>query len=85
MSNFVGIWDWQLKLDYTDKYNEELPKDWLKIIDKSPSVQLEKYMDNYVVRHCKPGDVSINLYNGSYKLCGFKIFNKIHNLLCFDF
>ncbi|KAJ8954659.1 hypothetical protein NQ314_007059 [Rhamnusium bicolor] len=52
-----GIWMWQLALDYADKYNEELPVDWLKIIDSSPCIQIEKCLDSCVLRHCKPGDV----------------------------
>ncbi|XP_018566265.1 tudor domain-containing protein 7 isoform X2 [Anoplophora glabripennis] len=53
-----GIWGWQLQLDYADKYNEQLPADWLKVIDSSPCIQVEKCLDNYVLRHCKPGDKS---------------------------
>ncbi|KAJ8958426.1 hypothetical protein NQ318_002212 [Aromia moschata] len=52
-----GIWAWQLQLDYADKYNEQLPVDWLKTIDSSPCIQIEKCLKNYVLRHCKPGDV----------------------------
>lgn len=55
---FLGIWDWQLKDDYRDKYKEELPDDFLKIIDMSPCIQLEKCSENYIVRHCEPGKVS---------------------------
>ncbi|KAJ8916640.1 hypothetical protein NQ315_000285 [Exocentrus adspersus] len=52
-----GIWAWQLQLDYVDKYNEQLPADWLKIIDSSPCIQVEKCLEDHVLRHCKPGDV----------------------------
>lgn len=55
---FLGIWDWQLKEDYRDKYQEELPHDFLKIIDMCPCIQLEKSSNNYIVRHCEPGNVS---------------------------
>ncbi|KAG5886984.1 hypothetical protein JTB14_024203 [Gonioctena quinquepunctata] len=51
-----GIWAWQLQLDYADKYNEQLPYDWLKIIDSSPSIQIEKCTDDYILRHCEPGE-----------------------------
>ncbi|CAG9821429.1 unnamed protein product [Phaedon cochleariae] len=51
-----GIWNWQLQLDYADMYSEQLPSDWLKTIDSSPCIQIEKCSDNYVLRHCKPED-----------------------------
>lgn len=54
----LGVWEWQLRLDYADKYKEELPADWLKIIDTSPCIQLEKSSESYIVTYCKPGDVS---------------------------
>ncbi|CAH0548702.1 unnamed protein product [Brassicogethes aeneus] len=52
-----GIWAWQLEMDYADKYNEALPADWLKIIDTSQCIQVEKGLESHVLRHCKPGDV----------------------------
>nr|CAI5823977.1 unnamed protein product [Callosobruchus analis] len=51
-----GIWVWQLQEDYTDKYNEQLPTDWLKIIDSSPCIQVEKFQDSHVIKHCRPED-----------------------------
>ncbi|XP_049824548.1 dentin sialophosphoprotein-like [Aethina tumida] len=51
-----GVWAWQLELDYSDMYGEVLPSDWLEVVDGSPSIQLEKYGDKYILRHCKPGD-----------------------------
>ncbi|KAF7287644.1 hypothetical protein GWI33_005992 [Rhynchophorus ferrugineus] len=51
-----GIWAWQLKLDYSDKYNEMLPDDWIKIIDSSPCVQIEKRSNDYIMYHCIPGN-----------------------------
>jgi len=54
-----GVWAWQLLLDYTDKYNEILPDDWTTIVDVSPYVHIEKMLDNYILYHCQPGDVSI--------------------------
>ncbi|CAH1996525.1 unnamed protein product [Acanthoscelides obtectus] len=51
-----GIWVWQLQEDYTDKYNEQLPSDWLKIIDSSPGIQVEKFQSSYIIKHCRPED-----------------------------
>nr|CAH7723418.1 unnamed protein product [Callosobruchus chinensis] len=51
-----GVWMWQLQEDYTDKYKEQLPMDWLKIIDSSPCIQVEKVQDSHVIKHCKPED-----------------------------
>lgn len=51
-----GVWAWQLKLDYTDKYNEVLPDDWIKIIDRSSSVEIDKMgSEDYILYHCAPG------------------------------
>lgn len=52
------MWVWQLELDYIDKYNEKLPDDWLKTVDSSPNIQLEKCLENYIIRYCKSGAVS---------------------------
>ncbi|XP_050308699.1 tudor domain-containing protein 7B isoform X2 [Anthonomus grandis grandis] len=55
-----GIWAEQLKADYEDKFNELLSDDWLKIIDSSSCVRIEKVSDDYVLYHCKPGDKGQN-------------------------
>lgn len=56
-----GIWAKQLNLDYSDKYGEMLPHDWLNIIDKSNNVHIEKTQNDHILYHCKPGDVSVNI------------------------
>lgn len=44
-------------MDYSDTYNEQLPEDWLKIIDSSPCIHVQKVVNNYTLRHCKPEEV----------------------------
>ncbi|CAG9857481.1 unnamed protein product [Phyllotreta striolata] len=51
-----GIWEWQLQMDYCEKYHEQLPEDWLKIIDSSPCIHVQKVVDNYTLRYCKPDE-----------------------------
>ncbi|XP_019769660.2 tudor domain-containing protein 7B isoform X1 [Dendroctonus ponderosae] len=51
-----GIWAKQLTLDYSDKYGEMLPHDWLSIIDKSNNVHIEKTAKDHILYHCKLGD-----------------------------
>ncbi|XP_074027084.1 tudor domain-containing protein 7 tapas isoform X2 [Leptinotarsa decemlineata] len=51
-----GIWASQLELVYTDKYNEQLPYDWLKVIDSSPCIQIQKSSEKYILNHCEPGE-----------------------------
>lgn len=54
-----GIWSWQVEEDYAEKYNEQLPTNWLEIADTSDCVSIEKvFGDKHVLRPCKPGDVS---------------------------
>ncbi|CAH1132782.1 unnamed protein product [Ceutorhynchus assimilis] len=54
-----GIFSTQLSHNYAVQYHELLPDDWLKTIDASPCVRIEKISDNnqYILYHCKPGDV----------------------------
>lgn len=52
-----GLWEWQIQMDYSDTYNEQLPEDWLKIIDSSPCIHVQKVVNNYTLRHCKPEEV----------------------------
>lgn len=54
-----AVWKWQIEADYTDKYNEQLPTDWLQVIDSSPYVSIEKCTGGYVLKYCNPHDVSI--------------------------
>lgn len=49
-----GLWEWQVQQDYTEKYNEQLPADWLKIIDSSPCIHVQKVVNTYTLKHCKP-------------------------------
>lgn len=69
-----GIWAWQLKLDYADKFNEVLSDDWLQIIDSSPRVQIEKMSEDYILYHCQPGDVRIQ--NSCFLLISVNLFRK---------
>lgn len=69
------LWVSQLELDYTDKFHEQLPVDWLKIIDSSPCIQVEKLLDNYVIKHCKPGEVS---KENNYIFVKFTGFRSLH-------
>ncbi|XP_057667390.1 tudor domain-containing protein 7 isoform X1 [Diorhabda carinulata] len=52
-----GLWEWQVRQDYTEKYNEQLPADWLKIIDSSPCIHVQKVVNTYTLKHCKPEEV----------------------------
>uniref|UniRef100_A0A6P7FEB4 Tudor domain-containing protein 7-like isoform X2 n=1 Tax=Diabrotica virgifera virgifera TaxID=50390 RepID=A0A6P7FEB4_DIAVI len=52
-----GIWEWQLQLDYSQRYNEQLPEDWLKIVDRSPFIHVQKIVNNYTLKYCRPEDV----------------------------
>jgi hypothetical protein len=54
-----AVWCWQIEADYIDKYNEQLPPDWLRVIDNSSHVSIEKCLGGYVLKHCNPDDVSI--------------------------
>lgn len=76
--HYHGIWNWQLEADYADVYNEQLPLNWLQIVDTSPKVSVESFLDKYVLRYCKPEDVSIwTRYCNKdrlYALCFFALF-----------
>ena len=54
-----AVWMWQIEADYIDMYNEQLPADWLQVIDNNPHVSIEKCLGGYVLKHCNPDDVSI--------------------------
>lgn len=56
-----GIWNTQLEADYADMYNEQLPSNWLEIVDISPNVYVEPVLDNYILRYCQPGEVRMRL------------------------
>ncbi|ERL90611.1 hypothetical protein D910_07958 [Dendroctonus ponderosae] len=60
-----GIWAKQLTLDYSDKYGEMLPHDWLSIIDKSNNVHIEKTAKDHILYHCKLGDKGQQRIGGS--------------------
>jgi hypothetical protein len=51
-----AVWCWQIEADYIDKYNEQLPPDWLRVIDNSSHVSIEKCLGGYVLKHCNPDD-----------------------------
>lgn len=53
-----GIWNTQLEADYSDMFNEQLPINWLEIVDVSPNVYVEPVLDNFILRYCQPGEVS---------------------------
>lgn len=56
--HFHGIWSWQLEADYIDRFHEQLPKNWLEIVDISPCISVERCLDDkYVLRFCKPEEV----------------------------
>lgn len=52
-----GIWNTQLEADYSDMYNEQLPINWLQIVDSSQYVYVEPVLDNFILRYCQPGEV----------------------------
>ncbi|KAK9746736.1 OST-HTH/LOTUS domain [Popillia japonica] len=54
--HYHGIWNWQLEADYADLYNEQLPLNWLQVVDTSSKVSVEPFLDKYVLRYCKPED-----------------------------
>ncbi|XP_044261452.1 tudor domain-containing protein 7-like isoform X2 [Tribolium madens] len=62
-----AVWMWQIEADYRDRFNEQLPPDWLQIIDNSPFVSIEKYHGRFVLQHCNPDnkgkklDISLNI------------------------
>ncbi|XP_973071.2 tudor domain-containing protein 7 isoform X1 [Tribolium castaneum] len=52
-----AVWMWQIEADYRDRFNEQLPPDWLQVIDNSPFVSIEKCHGGCVLKHCNPDDV----------------------------
>ncbi|XP_045466417.1 tudor domain-containing protein 7 isoform X2 [Harmonia axyridis] len=51
-----GIWSSRIEEDYADLYLEQLPTNWLEIIDSCECVAVERIQDDrYVLRFCKPG------------------------------
>lgn len=60
--HFHGIWSWQLEADYVDRFHEQLPTNWLEIVDMSPCISVERCLDDkYVLRFCKPEEVKSSL------------------------
>ncbi|KAL3271551.1 hypothetical protein HHI36_022028 [Cryptolaemus montrouzieri] len=54
-THFQGVWSWQIEADYVDKYMEQLPLNWLEIIDSCDCVAVERIQDKHVLRYCRPG------------------------------
>ncbi|XP_044764017.1 tudor domain-containing protein 7A isoform X2 [Coccinella septempunctata] len=51
-----GIWSSRIEEDYADLYFEQLPTNWLEIIDSCECVAVERIQDDrYVLRYCQPG------------------------------
>ncbi|KAK9876258.1 hypothetical protein WA026_012557 [Henosepilachna vigintioctopunctata] len=50
-----GIWSSQIEADYAEKYLEQLPVNWLEIIDSCDCVAVEKIQDKFLLRYCIPG------------------------------
>lgn len=60
--HFHGMWSWQLEADYMDMFLEQLPQNWLEVVDTSDRISVEPCLgDKYVLRNCKPGEVNIAL------------------------
>lgn len=58
--HYHGIWDWQLEANYVDDFREQLPSNWLEIVDTSPSISVERCLENkFVLRYCQPGEVRL--------------------------
>lgn len=55
-----GIWNTQLEADYSDMYNEQLPSNWIEVVDISQNVYVEPVLDKFILRYCQPGEVSTN-------------------------
>ncbi|KAI4454865.1 tudor domain containing protein [Holotrichia oblita] len=62
--HYHGIWNWQLEADYADLYNEQLPLNWLQVMDTSSKVSVEPFLDKYVLRYCKPEDKGRTTFMG---------------------
>lgn len=57
--HFHGVWANQIELDYEDAFVEQLPPNWLALLDTLPIISVEQSIENkYVLRHCKIGEVS---------------------------
>ncbi|KAF2897167.1 hypothetical protein ILUMI_09011 [Ignelater luminosus] len=60
-SHFSGVWNTQLEADYADKFNEQLPVNWLEIVDTVPCITVLPLLDKkFVLRFCKPGEKGNN-------------------------
>lgn len=58
-----GIWNTQLEADYSDLYNEQLPSNWLEVVDVSPNVYVEPVLEKFILRYCRSGEVSFFYYD----------------------
>lgn len=83
-SHVNGVWKWQLEADYAEKFNEQLPNNWLEIIDRIPTIEITSCLDKYVLRHCKPGEVKIYFIILSFCLvCVVCLFNSLVAMVLF--
>ncbi|XP_018321654.1 tudor domain-containing protein 7 isoform X2 [Agrilus planipennis] len=61
MKHYHGIWNWQLEADYKDMFHEQLPINWMEIIDVLPYISVVPCLDNkFVLRYCNPEDKGVN-------------------------
>lgn len=57
--HYHGIWAGQVELDYEDMYQEQLPPNWLALLDTLPNISVEPTLDNKcVLKHCAVNEVS---------------------------
>lgn len=52
-----GIWNWQIEEDYEEKFKEQLPVNWLEVIDTIPYILVLPCMNKFVLKFCIPGEV----------------------------
>lgn len=50
-----GVWSTQIEKDYQDKFGEQLPSNWVEIVDSLPCVMVEKFQDKHALYYCLPG------------------------------
>ncbi|GLV35884.1 tapas [Carabus blaptoides fortunei] len=66
--HYHGIWADQVALDYEDMYVEQLPPNWLALLDTLPNISVEPTLVNKcVLKHCAVNEKH-NSMNGSTKL-----------------
>jgi hypothetical protein len=61
-----GIWSTHIRIDYHELYNETLPHDWLKILEKCPLVNLEQVTGNRTIivpnHPASPAESTVSVY-----------------------